>query len=83
LGESWGSALGIWMMQRDPALFHAFIGTGQMVAFLENDLICYDFVLKLMQEQGNKEAFIPPIQVWIHFCCSIRSFIVVWPMCKR
>ncbi|MCA9875939.1 MAG: alpha/beta hydrolase [Anaerolineales bacterium] len=53
LGESWGSALGIWMVQRNPELFHAFIGTGQMVAFLENDLMCYDFVLKLMAEQGN------------------------------
>ena len=40
LGESWGSALGVWMVQRNPELFHAFIGTGQMVAFLENDLIC-------------------------------------------
>ena len=24
-----------------------------MVAFLENDLMCYDFVLDLMEEQGN------------------------------
>lgn len=55
LGESWGSALGVWMIQRNPELFHAFIGTGQMVAFLENDLMCYGFVLNLMQEQGNLE----------------------------
>jgi pimeloyl-ACP methyl ester carboxylesterase len=55
LGESWGSALGIWMVQRNPELFHAFIGTGQMVAFQENDQLCYDFVLKLMQERGNLE----------------------------
>jgi pimeloyl-ACP methyl ester carboxylesterase len=53
LGESWGSALGIWMVQREPQSFHAFIGTGQMVAFLENDLICYDFALKLLQERGD------------------------------
>ena len=32
LGESWGSALGIWLVQRYPEDFHAFIGTGQMVA---------------------------------------------------
>jgi pimeloyl-ACP methyl ester carboxylesterase len=55
VGESWGSALGVWMVQRDPELFHAFIGTGQMVAFLENDLMCYDFVMDLMQQQGNLE----------------------------
>ena len=55
VGESWGSALGVWMVQRDPELFHAFIGTGQMVAFLENDVMCYDFVMDRMQEQGNFE----------------------------
>ena len=55
LGESWGSAVGVWMVQRNPELFHAFIGTGQMVAFLETDLICYDFVLDLMEQRGNTE----------------------------
>jgi len=55
LGESWGSALGIMLIQRYPEDFHAFIGTGQMVAFLENDLMCYDFALKLAQEKGNLE----------------------------
>jgi pimeloyl-ACP methyl ester carboxylesterase len=55
LGESWGSALGIWMVQREPELFHAFIGTGQMVAFLENDQMCYDFSLELAQERSDTE----------------------------
>jgi pimeloyl-ACP methyl ester carboxylesterase len=53
LGESWGSALGIMVVQRYPELFHAFIGTGQMVAFLENDQICYDFALRLAQERAD------------------------------
>lgn len=53
LGESWGSALGIMVVQRYPELFQAFIGTGQMVAFLENDQICYDFALRLAQERGD------------------------------
>ncbi len=53
VGESWGSALGVWMVQREPQSFHAFIGTGQMVAFLENDLMCYDFALKWAQERGD------------------------------
>lgn len=55
VGESWGSALGVWMIQKNPELFHAFIGTGQMVAFLENDVLCYDFALKELQKQGNLE----------------------------
>lgn len=53
LGESWGSALGILLVQRYPELFHAFIGTGQMVAFLETDQMCYDFALRWAQERGD------------------------------
>ncbi|NTU64339.1 MAG: alpha/beta fold hydrolase [Chloroflexi bacterium] len=53
LGESWGSALGIMVAQRYPEVLHAFVGTGQMVAFLENDLICYDFALQLAQVRGD------------------------------
>lgn len=53
LGESWGSVVGVWMVQRDPELFHAFIGTGQMVAFLETDLMCYEFVLDLLEQRGD------------------------------
>jgi pimeloyl-ACP methyl ester carboxylesterase len=55
LGESWGSALGIMIAQRYPELLHAFIGTGQMVAFLENDLICYDFAMRLAEERGDAQ----------------------------
>jgi pimeloyl-ACP methyl ester carboxylesterase len=53
LGESWGSALGIMLIQRYPELFHAFIGTGQMIAFLECDLMCYDFALNWARERGD------------------------------
>lgn len=53
LGESWGSALGIMLVQRYPELFHAFIGTGQMVAFLETDLECYNFAMQLAQSRSD------------------------------
>lgn len=53
LGESWGSALGLLLVQRYPELFHAFIGTGQMVAFLENDRLCYEFALNWARERGD------------------------------
>jgi pimeloyl-ACP methyl ester carboxylesterase len=55
VGESWGSALGVWMVQRNPEYFHALINSGQMVAFLENDLICYDFALNLARERGDTQ----------------------------
>ncbi|HEY9629528.1 MAG TPA: alpha/beta hydrolase [Coleofasciculaceae cyanobacterium] len=54
-GQSWGSALGIMVVQRYPGLFHAFIGTGQVVAFLENELIRYDLALHLAQERGDQQ----------------------------
>ncbi len=53
LGESWGSALGIWLVQRYPESFQAFIGTGQMVSFLETDTMCYDFALNWAKERGD------------------------------
>lgn len=54
-GQSWGSALGIMVVQRYPELFHAFIGTGQVVAFLENEVIRYDLALHLAQERGDMQ----------------------------
>jgi pimeloyl-ACP methyl ester carboxylesterase len=53
LGESWGSALGIMLVQRYPEDFQAFIGTGQMIAFLEADLMCYQFALDWARERGD------------------------------
>lgn len=55
VGESWGSALGILLVQRYPELFHAFIGTGQMVAFTETDVLCYEFALNWARERGDTE----------------------------
>ena len=53
VGESWGSALGIWMVQKQPELFHSFVGTGQMVAFLDTEKYCYDLALKTAREKGD------------------------------
>ena len=55
LGESWGSALGIMLVQRYPEDFQAFIGTGQMIAFLEADLMCYQFALDWARERGDTD----------------------------
>lgn len=53
VGESWGSALGVLMVQRSPEQFYAFFGTGQMVAFKENDILCYEFALRWARERGD------------------------------
>lgn len=33
VGHSWGSILGVHVIRRQPDLFHAFVGTGQLVSF--------------------------------------------------
>lgn len=53
LGESWGSILGIWLVQDYPDLFHAYISTGQMVNTTENDVLGYQFAIDRLAEQGR------------------------------
>ena len=56
LGESWGSALGIFMVKEQPGLYHTFIGTGQMVAFEETEKIDYALAMKLAKENGDQKV---------------------------
>ncbi len=56
VGESWGSALGIFMADRAPELYHAFIGTGQMVAFLETELMDYELAMQIARERGDEST---------------------------
>ena len=53
LGESWGSILGIWLVQQYPNLFYAFISSGQMVNVKEDDIMGYQFALKYAAERGD------------------------------
>lgn len=55
LGESWGSALGIMLVQRYPNLFHAHIGAAQMVDFLQTDLMAYDFAIEWARGRGDMQ----------------------------
>lgn len=55
VGESWGSALGIMLVQRYPELFSAFIGTGQMVSFKKAEILDYKKALKIAKEAGDKK----------------------------
>ena len=42
-------------MKRYPELFHAFVGTGQMVDFVETEVYDYNFGLKLAQQRGDTQ----------------------------
>ena len=53
LGESWGSTLGVLAVQRRPDLYHAWIGSGQMVSQRETDRRLYRDVLALAERTGD------------------------------
>lgn len=55
LGESWGSALGIFLAGEYPDSYHAMIGTGQMIDFLETENMDYDKALEIAQAQGDTD----------------------------
>ena len=54
-GQSWGTTLGILAVQEQPALYRAFIGTGQMVSQRETDRIFYRDTLVWAQANGNTD----------------------------
>ncbi|HKK94863.1 MAG TPA: alpha/beta hydrolase [Anaerovoracaceae bacterium] len=55
IGESWGSALGIFLADKNPEKYHAFIGTGQMVDFEETEVQCYNLALELAEKRDDSE----------------------------
>lgn len=54
VGESWGSALGIFLVERNPEWYYAFLGTGQMVDFGETERMDYLKAWELAEEKGDK-----------------------------
>jgi pimeloyl-ACP methyl ester carboxylesterase len=57
LGESWGSTLGVLAVQARPDLFHAYIGSGQMVSQRETDRIIWRDLLAYADRTGNGELY--------------------------
>jgi proline iminopeptidase len=53
LGESWGSTLGVLAVQRQPKLYYAWIGSGQMVSQRETDRRIYQEVLALAEKTND------------------------------
>lgn len=56
LGHSWGSVLAIKAIQRHPELYYAYIGVGQVVDMVENEMLSYDFTLQEAIKRGDKSA---------------------------
>ncbi len=56
MGHSWGSMLGVWLVQKYPELFCAYIGIGQVVDIERNEAVSYRFVLDEAKNRNNKTA---------------------------
>jgi len=56
VGHSWGSELGLLVMDRRPEYFYSFVGVGQLVDVRENETISYQFTLDKAAELGNRKA---------------------------
>ena len=44
VGHSWGTVIGVRAVQQRPELFHAYIGSAQMVDVRETDQVIYEAV---------------------------------------
>lgn len=53
MGESWGTVLGVLAVQRHPELYHAWIGSGQMVSPHETDRRLYHDLLAYAERSGD------------------------------
>jgi pimeloyl-ACP methyl ester carboxylesterase len=53
LGHSWGTIIGVRAVQERPDLFHAYIGTAQMVNVRETDQTIYRMLLENALETGD------------------------------
>lgn len=54
-GVSWTSILGIWLVQEYPDLYYAYIGNGQMVNIIEDDVKGYELALEFSVERGDEK----------------------------
>ncbi|MGD8406231.1 MAG: alpha/beta hydrolase [Anaerolineales bacterium] len=54
-GHSWGSIIGVRAAQQRPDLFHAYIGSAQMVDVLETDRIIYQLMMEHSIETGDRQ----------------------------
>ena len=60
-GHSWGSIIGVRAVQERPDLFHAYVGSAQMVDVLETDKIIYQMMMDHSIKTGDT-AFVRTLE---------------------
>ena len=53
IGESWGSALGVFLVDKYPQSYHALIGTGQMIDFAETERMDYEKAIEIAESRND------------------------------
>jgi len=56
LGHSMGSMIGISMAAKRPDLFHAYVGTEQVIDMARNEAVSYQMMLERVRGAGNEKA---------------------------
>ncbi len=56
LGHSFGSVLGMYLIDNYPELFHAYIGVGQVINYNESVPIIYEWLHDTLLKTGDSEA---------------------------
>lgn len=56
MGHSWGSLLGIKVIEKHPESYLAFIGIGQVTNQVKSEKLAYDYMLQYAMEINDKKA---------------------------
>lgn len=56
VGHSWGSYIGALAAQQSPEYFHAYVGVGQMVSFVESEELSYQYTIEAARREDNDKA---------------------------
>jgi len=56
MGHSWGSYLGIKIVEKYPENYQAFIGIGQISNQAESERLAFDYMLQLSTEKNDKDV---------------------------
>ena len=56
VGHSFGCVLGVWLACKYPNDIEAYVGVGQCVDYVENEIFSYNYVLKEAERVGDKKS---------------------------
>ncbi|HYD46624.1 MAG TPA: alpha/beta hydrolase [Phenylobacterium sp.] len=76
LGTSWGSALGVMMIQRRPELFFAYAGAAQAVSGPQGDRVGYEMALAAARERGDATGVAALEKIGTPPWPSLQEFLV-------